>query len=142
MTGEQKPGGLEVVAWGRFAADGKLLDLSRLSWGNYEPLCRASSAEARVRELEIRRDFFKRNMQLAEARATAAEAQLAKAKEALEKTRDHFDFLVRMASGSAVFEIVDGKRVRRNLGEVIASEADEGSKFARQTLAALQQEGE
>lgn len=32
------------VAWGRFGPNGELLDLSRLSWGNYEPLFRAAPA--------------------------------------------------------------------------------------------------
>lgn len=173
MTGEQKPGGLEVVAWlySTVSGEGKAL-VRPLQYLNGEEvlgvaLTPAEPAEARIRELEAdltkviaERDrnwdeyLAERQSRLEhgareagyldaipklEARATAAGTKLAKATEALEKTRDHFDFLVRMASGSAVFEIVDGKRVRRKLGEAMASEADEGSKFVRQTLAALQE---
>jgi len=34
----------EAVAWGRFGPDGSLIDLSRLSWGNYEGLYRHPAA--------------------------------------------------------------------------------------------------
>lgn len=69
MTTEQKPGGLEVV-WE---------DVTE----NYRHNTPAEPAEARIRSLEVSRDFFKHNMQQAESRATAAEAKLARAVEGL-----------------------------------------------------------
>lgn len=87
MTGEQKPGGLEVVAWRwqyRLNPEWRLqlgpFILPRcgppLSDYTVEPLTPAEPAEARIRELEV-------VAALVEARATAAEAKLARAVEGL-----------------------------------------------------------
>lgn len=138
MTGEPKPGGLEVVdlngllqqAWDRLHrpdADvpGAMVVLQAMLVALERPLTPAEPAEARIRELEARIDYLRtsRDGHAAEShkqflRATAAEAKLAKAKEALERIRDHVE-----SAGDAPPD-----DVMRDI--------------ARQTLAALQQAGE
>lgn len=88
--------GLVEIAYARIE-NGKLLDLSRLSWGNYEPLVTAASAQARIAELErwqaaaIRSArIHDENIREFDARATAAEARadrLAKALERIERSK-------------------------------------------------------
>jgi hypothetical protein len=64
-------------------------------------------------------------------------------REALEKARDHYDMLTRLANGGAVYEVSPdtGKRTRRKLSEVIASECDAASKHCRAALAPVAAEG-
>ena len=61
--------GLVEIAYARIE-NGKMLDLSRLSWGNYEPLVTAASAQARI---------------------DAAEARANRLEKALERTAKTFD---------------------------------------------------
>jgi len=129
MTGEQKPGGLEVVAWlyNTVSGEGKAL-VKPLQYLDGEQvlgvaLTPAEPAEERIRSLEAALAAAQNADAEATAylrdRATTAEAKLARAVEGLEAIRD---------LGS------DGE----HSGDRHARCRD----FARQTLAALQQEGE
>jgi hypothetical protein len=73
----------------------------------------------------------------AAARISALERQVGVMREALALSRDQFDFLVRLSCGNPIYEVdpVSKKRTRRKLSEVIAAEADAGSKHCRQALA-------
>ena len=107
MTGEQKPGGLEVVAWRyrtalhrawHFLTDDEQAKFERDDGSEIQSLTPAEPAEARIRELEADRDLAwgdARNKMAAaasaNARATAAEAKLARAVEGLERIRSEAD---------------------------------------------------
>lgn len=140
MTGEQKPGGLEVVAWrAKLAADDEweltFIDprCDTTDFSEVQPLTPAEPAEARIRELvdqllkterdysELRQSYdavvAKLTTERAHGdkqyrRATAAEAKLARAAEGL-------------------------RRIGYGDGGIGTHRA-----IAQQTLAALQQEGE
>lgn len=148
MTGEQKPGGLEVVAWlySTVSGEGKAL-VRPLQYLNGEEvlgvaLTPAEPAEARIREVETACKVFAEKAENAIQegfrhieRATAVEAKLAKAKEALEEISKMTEALILAASAL----VLGGKEEAARIVEAIATDF-EG--HARQTLAALQQEGE
>lgn len=144
MTGEQKPGGLEVVAkvvsaFGDPEAFGEreievVADLARIPYETR--LTPAEPAEARIRELVLERDSYRTSegryagmLKLAEARATAAEAKLARAVEGLERI---VHWRVEMT----------GTPVDTEAANAWALTFDAAATEASQTLAALQQEGE
>ena len=127
MTGEQKPGGLEVVAWlyNTVSGEGKAL-VKPLQYLDGEQvlgvaLTPAEPAEARVRELETERDTWKALAENGARQLPVYVTQLAKAKEALRFYADPHE--------------------RPNEGPWGAL-SDDWGKRAAETLAALQQEGE
>ena len=161
MTGEQKPGGLEVVAW-RYRCEvpgsGWMLNhdaptnpqiVERPDFWTVQALTPAEPAEARIRELEARclelsmlayrwmeaHDLLKAgksynfpspaDLPTSEARATAAEAQLARAVEGLP---DLSAVIAWLDNGCDPKHAADELRIHK-------ARID-------QTLAALQQEGE
>ena len=60
---------------------------------------------------------------------------------ALEKCREHNEFLAKLAAGDRIYEVekASGKRVRKSLREVIATEAEAAGVFIRAALAATEQ---
>ena len=149
MTGEQKPGGLEVVArryrwtdtdneWSLTPSKIAVENSKRIDPGFFlfEALTPAEPAEARIRELTLERDSYRTSegryagmLKLADARATAAEAKLARAVEGLERI---VHWRVEMT----------GTPVDTEAANAWAITFDAAATEASQTLAALQQEGE
>lgn len=112
MTGEQKPGGLEVAGHFYQTAPGQWTQMNEAD-GSTVALTPAEPAEARVRELERERDTWKALAENGARQLPVYVAQLAKVKEGLGRIE---------------------RSKSRTFGHL--------QSIARQTLAALQQEGE
>ena len=120
MTGEQKPGGLEVAGHFYQTEPGQWTQMNEAD-GSTVALTPAEPAEARVRELETERDTWKALAENGARQLPVYVTQLAKAKEALRFYADPHE--------------------RPNEGPWGAL-SDDWGKRAAETLAALQQAGE
>ena len=169
MTGEQKPGGLEVVAWpvvtdqwaetyceltGRdpdgqqvtFVDGGTVTTFRDMARREIEAmLCAAPKsavrtiataepAEARIRELERKVEVLNKRLKLRakvrdtwESRATAAEAKLAKAKEALKEVLEA-DLLMqaRSAANRGIEALAAAPAVQPTAGKEVIVNRDDG----------------
>ena len=153
MTGEQKPGGLEVVA--RHHAE-RLLDNIACATQNRALLTgdpaedkvlteavienAAQEFEAAIRDSEARIDYLRtsRDGHAAEShkqflRATAAEAKLARAVEGLQRMEWACEQLASTRSSAAYEQMISDGQAQELL------ELDNARREARQTLAALQE---
>ena len=144
MTGEQKPGGLEVVAFRWKGFDGYyVVGLGQPKPFDAEPLTPAEPAEARVRELTERVEYLRKSRDGHAAashaefeKRVAAEAQLAKAKEALEP-------FATLAGKFGCWSVVEVSAPDPdNPSPVIAPVPLSAFENASAVLAALQQAGE